>query len=207
MGRKSISNALAGGLITGATVMGMEALVQPVQAAPMVSTQFTDVNFDFSNNALTCCYDINGSQHFVFDGFDPALGELNTADLGLTLTGLAFDNALTCCYDINSVRSFSGSFGGVDLTEALVRDLADGMATVQLDINNIGVDLNTVTFDFNLLFGDGSVFPTGNTTGVIAYSYTYEPAAVPAPGTGMLVLPWLVGLLAADRIGRRRRED
>ncbi|MCB2100412.1 MAG: hypothetical protein KDE22_06060 [Rhodobacterales bacterium] len=204
MKRKSVSNAIAGGLLSGATVMG----VQPAHAVPTVHTQTREATFNFAGNALTCCYDLGtNQQQFVFDGFDPALGTLNTADLGITLEGLVFDSALTCCYDINDVVSFSGHIGGVDLNDSIVRDLADGMAKVVLDINNIGVDLNTATLDFSILFGDGSVLPVGDAKATIAYSYTFEPAPVPAPGVAALLAPGLLAPLAARALRRRRRKD
>lgn len=204
MGRKSISNVVAGGLITGATVMGVDLGLNVAHAIPMVAIQDTDFEAAFSNNALTCCYDLTGRQEFVFDGFDPSLGDLLTADIGITFDGLA-SQGLTCCYDINDVVSFGGSVAGIDLTEAFVRDLADGMASVAFDTAGIGAARQTISIDFNIQFRDGVAPFIPAPQGALALSYTYEPFAVPSPGTFALVAPWVIAPLAGAL--RRRLKD
>jgi hypothetical protein len=205
--KKSVSNALAGGLISGATVMGVDGLVQSAEAAPVTTEQTRDFSFDFGNNEATCCLDaITGSNQFVFDGFDPSLGKLNTAGLDLVLSGLAPDTANTCCYDFSDVASFSGTLAGLALTSDMVRDLADGVLSVELDINSIGETLNTATLDFTILFNPDTVFTSGPTIGTATLSYTFEPSEVPAPASGALLLGGLMALWTAGR-PRRTRGD
>jgi hypothetical protein len=204
--KKSISNVLAGGLITSATVMGVDAVQHPVSAATMTTTQTLDFDFNFADSAATCCFNNSGSNQFVFGGFDSALGKLRTADLALTITGLTNDpNANTCCFNLDDVLGYDGQIAGQDLTDAVVRDLGEGGFTVMLDASQFRDDQNTVTLDFNLLFND-MVFVNGETKGFVALNYIFEPIAVPIPGSAALLTPSMIALLAAaGASGRRRR--
>lgn len=206
MGRKSISNVVAGGLITGATVMGVDALTNAAEATPMVATQSANFEFVFNDDALTCCYDTPGLQEFIFDGFDPALGDLLTADLSITFDGLA-SQGLTCCYDLTDVVAFGGTLAGFDLTNAMVRDLADGVASIALDVSGIGAGVQTLAMNFNIEFADGSVSLIGAPQGALALNYTYEAASIPGPATIALVAPWVVAPFASAALRRRRKDS
>lgn len=208
--KKSISNVVAGGLITSATVMGVDAIHNPASADIMEAKQSRDFSFNFGANAATCCFGITGSQDFVFDGFDDSLGNLNTVTLDIFLSGLTNDPnsaAMTCCYDLTDVSGFGGQIAGQDLTDDIVRDLGGAGATVTLDAAKLAGALNTVTLDFNILFEDNAVFTSGDTRGSATLSYLYEPAAVPIPGSAALLAPALAALFASGACARRRREE
>lgn len=207
--KKSMSNVLAGGLITSATVMGVDAVQHPVSAATMTTTQTLDFDFNFADSAATCCFNNSGSDQFVFDGFDSTLGKLRTVDLALTITGLTNDpKANTCCFNLADVLAYDGQIAGQALTDAVVRDLGEGGFTVMLDAGQIGEDQNTAGLDFNILFADNSVFVNGETKGFVALNYVFEPVAVPIPGAAALLTPSLIALLATAGVnGRRRRKD
>ena len=207
--KKSISNVVAGGLITSATVMGLDAIDNPAAAAMMESKQTQDFTFDYvfddvlNTATLTCCNNATtfDSYDFVFDGFDATLGVLNTVGLGISLLGTSFNTA--------DVFDFAGHIAGVTLNDDIVSDLGAAGATVMLDTADFAKALNTVGLEFNILFeGNNVALPTsGDTRGSMTLSYIYEAAAVPIPGSAALMAPALAAMLAARAFARRRREE
>ena len=205
--KKSISNVVAGGLITGATVMGMDAIHNPASAAIMETKQAWDLNYVISETNtidLACCTNSDtGSQDFVFGGFDESLGNLNTVTLDISLSGLTFDPA-----------EVLGSSGGMQIvgqdSNTIDLDAANfsrNLNTISLDAAQFVGNLNTISLDFNMLFANNSVITSAETTGSVTLSYFYEPAAVPIPGSLALMAPALAALLASGAYRRRRREE
>jgi hypothetical protein len=212
--KKSMSNVVAGGLIAGATVMGVDAIHNPASAAIMESTQMQDFSFDFSANTATGNQDFD----FGFFGFDNNLGVLGTVTLNISFQGLTNDPfSATCCYDfLTDVNSYGGHIAGVNLTREIVIDLgAAAGATVTLeaadfakDSNTAGLDFNTAGLDFQILFNNNAVSATGNTGGIMTLSYIYDDlTTVPIPGSAVLLAPALAALLASRAYSRRRREE
>jgi hypothetical protein len=208
--KKSISNVIAGGLITSATVMGLDAISNPAAADIVELQQTQDFSFNFGSSAMTCCFGISDSQDFAFDGFNASLGVLNTISLGIVLQGLTNDpnsQANTCCFDLTDVLGFDGQIAGLDLNDAIVRGLGRVGSTISLDAAQFAKDLNTANLDFNILFNDNAVFANGETKGSVTLSYLYEPAAVPIPGSAALMAPALAALFASGAFRRRQRDE
>ena len=211
--KKSMSNVVAGGLITSATVMGVDAALNPAEAAIMESRQEADFSFTLNNDAMTCCVGLaTNSNTVTFDPFDTDLGDLISAVLGVTIGGITnatAPDALTCCFDLTDVTDYGGQIAGQDLTEAFVRELGNNANTATIELDQLGKELNTAILDFNILFEENSVFPIIDEPqgGKVFLSYFYEPTAVPIPGSAALLLPSLIGLYGMAGAARRRRKE
>ncbi|MCB1747235.1 MAG: PEP-CTERM sorting domain-containing protein [Gammaproteobacteria bacterium] len=207
--KRSMLTALAGGLITGTGTFGLETALNTAEASPITTSQTRTFELRLDGTALTCCYDAGAVVgDFVFDGFDPVLGQLNTATLDIDIGGLLADvNSLTCCYDFGDVVAFGGTLLGEDISEGLVRDLADGTARVLLDPALIGRGPVPVAFDFQFEFAARTVVADPNAVpgGSLVLSYTFTPPAVPEPATLGLGAAGLFSAFAAG--ARRRRRD
>jgi hypothetical protein len=213
--KKSVSNVVAGGLIAGATVMGMDAIHNPASAAIMESTQMQNFSFDFSANAATCCYDSNiADKDFVFKGFDNSLGVLDTVTLDISFLSPTIPTVV------------SQSSGGIKIvgedgnTAVLVaNDFVNNLDMIDLGGTRFGTalfdgDKNTVSLDFTMLFNDGAVSaalgatPMGMGSGSMTLSYIYDDlTVVPIPGSAALMAPALAALFASGVYSRRRREE
>jgi hypothetical protein len=205
--KKSVSNVVAGGLITGATIMGMDAIYNSASADIMELQQTQDFNFDFSDDAntvaMTCCFDSNRNQEFFFAGFDNNLGDLVTVTLDISFSSLTFDPT--------DVSDFGGGiqFVGRDMNTATL-DAAQFVGilnTVTLDAAQFAGNANTATLDFNMLFENAPLFINDENRGSMTLSYFYELTAVPTPGSAALMAPALAALLASGAYRRRRREE
>lgn len=83
----NVSRALTGALMTGATVMGIDAEVSSVDAAPIIASveqPFLVSVVDVNPAANTCCFDVR--QEVLFDEFDGTLGTLISVSLQIAST-------------------------------------------------------------------------------------------------------------------------
>ncbi|WP_421984020.1 hypothetical protein [Roseibium sp.] len=200
--RKSVANSVAGGLISGASILASDGAINEADASSI--TQERSFLFELNTAdtgdfiGMTCCPDLVDG--FLFDGFDPRLGRLESVAATATLTGFTID-AL-------NLNTFDGHFAGLDLGRTFALDLLeDRMVTIGAitPLDDFLADLVSVSFGFNLGVRPGSIglSPDEPISGTLALTYNYAP--VPVPAGLLLASTSVLSLMAVSGFARRRR--
>lgn len=199
--RKSVANSVAGGLISGASILASDGAINEVDAASI--TQERSFLFELNTAdtgdfiGMTCCPDLVDG--FLFDGFDPRLGRLESVAATATLTGFEADSL--------NFNTFDGNFAGLDLGRTFALDLLeDGLVTIGAiaSLDEFLADLVSVSFGFNLGFDPGTIRQTSlDLNGTLALTYNYAP--VPVPAGLLLASTSVLSLMAVSGFARRRR--
>ena len=192
--KRSITTVVKGGLLTSATVMGVDASINHANAMPMtdvVRVPFSLTVVDPDPNALTCCPDV--ALDLLFDPFDTSRGNL----LGVQL---AFE----------SQQALQSGGGAVSVLASVSLDGNILSRTVGLGEFNFTADLlnGPVTFSprffqtpFNLNLASTVVTSAPDILdweGSATITYSFNATVIPEPNTIVLLLT-AFGLGASGR--------